>query len=52
MDILLELASSSGLRDGMRNLRVEEKAADIMTSEDARGGGGRRIQVAGGGIVK
>jgi len=37
VDIRLELASSSGFRDGMRHLRVEEKAADMMTSKDTRG---------------
>ena len=38
-NVRLEIASSSALRDGMKDLRVEEKAEDMMTSKDARGGG-------------
>ena len=37
----MENASPSALRDGMKDLRVEEKAGDMMTSKGARGGGGK-----------
>ena len=39
-DIRAESASSEALRAGARYLKVEEKAADIMTSGDTRGGVG------------
>ena len=42
-NVRLEIASSRALREGMKDLRAEEKAEDMTTSKDARGGGGGEI---------
>jgi hypothetical protein len=40
-DVRLKTGSSRALRDGIRYLRVEERAGDmVMTSKDGGGGGG------------